>query len=69
MPINTSDSVSIVIPVFNEQENLPELMRRTLAVGRALIRPFEIILVDDGSRDASRNLIAEAVEAALNTRT
>lgn len=53
-------AVSIVIPVFNEEANLPELVRRTLAAGRALNRPFEIILVDDGSRDASPALIAGA---------
>jgi len=63
MPMNTSTPVSIIIPVFNEAENLPELMRRTLAVCRALIRPFEIVLVDDGSWDASRDLVAKAVEA------
>jgi len=63
MPMNTSTPVSIIIPVFNEEDNLPELMRRTLVVCRALIRPFEIVLVDDGSRDASRDLIARAVEA------
>lgn len=63
MPMNTSDSVSIVIPVFNEEDNLPELIRRTLVVCHSLIRPFEIILVDDGSRDASRDLIAQAAQA------
>lgn len=54
--------VSIVIPVFNEADNLPELIRRTLLVCRALRRRFEIILVDDGSRDASRDLIAKAAQ-------
>ena len=62
MSMNTPAPVSIVIPVFNEEANLPELIRRTLVVCRSLIRPFEIILVDDGSRDASRDLISQAVE-------
>ena len=53
-------SVSIVIPVFNEEANLPELLARTLASARALARPFEIVLVDDGSRDASRACIERA---------
>ena len=54
--------VSIVIPVFNEQENLPELMDRCLVTCRGMGRPFEIILVDDGSRDRSAVLITEAAE-------
>ncbi len=56
------DSVSIVIPVFNEEANLPELVRRTLETCRALRRPFEIILVDDGSRDGSLGMIRLAAE-------
>ncbi|MBU4199385.1 MAG: glycosyltransferase [Kiritimatiellae bacterium] len=50
-------SISIVIPVYNEEANLPELIRRTLAACRSLGRPFEIILVDDGSRDQSSEMI------------
>ena len=52
--------VSIVIPVYNEAENLPDLVRR---VGEALVptgRSFELILVDDGSRDATAALMREA---------
>ncbi|MBI3986772.1 MAG: glycosyltransferase [Lentisphaerae bacterium] len=53
-------SVSIVIPVFNEASNLDELLRRTLAVARALGRAFEIVLVDDGSADASSDMITRS---------
>ena len=53
---------SVVIPVFNEQENLPELIRRLLAACETLGTPFEIILVDDGSRDESAKLISKAAE-------
>ncbi|MDZ7696994.1 MAG: glycosyltransferase [Deltaproteobacteria bacterium] len=53
-------SVSVVIPVFNEAENLPELLRRCLTVCRQMKRPFEIVLVDDGSSDGSRALIEAA---------
>lgn len=58
--MNTPATVSVVIPVYNEEANLPELLRRTLAAGRALPAPFELILVDDGSRDRSRALLADA---------
>lgn len=55
-----SESVSIVIPVYNEEANLPELLNRTLAAGRALAMPFELILIDDGSHDRSRDLLTDA---------
>jgi len=56
--------VSLVIPVFNEEASLSELIRRCLAVGEGLDRPFEIVLVDDGSADTSRAKIEEAAEEA-----
>ena len=65
--MNTPDSVSVVIPVFNEEENLPELVRRTLAAGLSMNRPFEIVMVDDGSRDASAGIISGAVKAHPGT--
>ena len=52
-------SVSVIVPVFNERENLPELLRRTLAAGRTLGRPWELILIDDGSRDGSDDMLAQ----------
>jgi undecaprenyl-phosphate 4-deoxy-4-formamido-L-arabinose transferase len=52
--------VSLVIPVFNEQDNLAELIRRCVAMGRALDDGFELILVDDGSSDESAAMIAAA---------
>ncbi len=52
--------LSVVIPVFNEEANLDELIRRCLEACRKADRPFEIIMVDDGSRDRS----AEILEAA-----
>ncbi len=54
--------ISVVIPVFNEEANLEELVRRCLAACSGIGRPFEIILVDDGSADTSAHKITEAVE-------
>jgi glycosyltransferase involved in cell wall biosynthesis len=48
---------SIIIPIFNEQEIIPELHRRLSAVIDGLDAPAEVILVDDGSRDASFSLL------------
>jgi polyisoprenyl-phosphate glycosyltransferase len=44
---------SIVVPVFNEAESLPELHRRLSLVMEKLGEPWELILVNDGSTDAS----------------
>jgi len=49
--------LSVVIPVYNEEENLPELTRRLLAVLTAQPYTFEIIFVDDGSTDHSWEII------------
>lgn len=51
--------VSVVIPIFNEQENLPELRRRMTAALDATGAPWELILVNDGSRDASPQMIRQ----------
>jgi dolichol-phosphate mannosyltransferase len=51
--------ISIVVPVFNEEEVLEELYQRTCQVMDQLNEPWELILVDDGSRDRSAEIIAE----------
>ncbi|MCS6772789.1 MAG: glycosyltransferase family 2 protein [Anaerolineae bacterium] len=49
----TRPRYSIIAPVFNEEETLPEFYRRTRAVMDALDGECELILVFDGSRDRS----------------
>ena len=63
--------VSIVIPVYNEQDSLPELLRRTMAACKQLAYEYEIILVDDGSRDNSAQLLedAAAIRPKISTST
>ena len=55
---------SLVIPVFNEADNLSELIRRCLLVCRENGGSFEIILVDDGSSDGSDAMIAQAARTS-----
>ncbi|MFH0727170.1 MAG: glycosyltransferase [Pseudomonadota bacterium] len=50
---------SIVIPVYNERDNLAELIDRCLEACRRTGRSFELILVDDGSEDGSSEMIAQ----------
>jgi undecaprenyl-phosphate 4-deoxy-4-formamido-L-arabinose transferase len=61
---NSDRGISVVIPVFNEQENLVELIRRCIAACDSMARPYEIILIDDGSSDRSVQIITES--ARLN---
>jgi undecaprenyl-phosphate 4-deoxy-4-formamido-L-arabinose transferase len=51
--------ISVVIPVYNEEENLRELGERLIRTLTAMGRPFEIIFVDDGSTDGSWELLSE----------
>jgi glycosyltransferase involved in cell wall biosynthesis len=53
----TLPSVSVVVPVFNGWETLPDLVARTSAVLRSAAAEFELILVDDGSGDETRRTI------------
>lgn len=53
---------SVVIPVFNEEDNLIELIDRCVAACDPLERPYEILLVDDGSTDSSRERITEKAD-------
>lgn len=57
-----SIELSIVIPVYNERENLFELIERSLTACQKTQKTFEIILVDDGSRDGSADLICKAAD-------
>lgn len=53
------EGVSVVIPVLNEAEALPELLRRLDAVLNVLARPHEIIIIDDGSTDTTSTVLHE----------
>jgi len=53
-------SISVVVPVFNEEENLPELLPRLKAALDGLGRSYEVVLVNDGSRDRSLGLLRDA---------
>jgi glycosyltransferase involved in cell wall biosynthesis len=54
-----SAELSVVVPVFNERESVPELYRRLTAALAGVSSSFEIVLVDDGSNDGSWEIIRE----------
>jgi glycosyltransferase involved in cell wall biosynthesis len=51
--------LSLVIPIYNEEENLPFLMEAINAALNPLNRSWEVIFVDDGSRDRSLEVLRE----------
>jgi len=55
--------LSIVIPVYNEEENLPELLQRLKTSLVAMGRSYEVLFVNDGSRDRSLQILKEASAA------
>ncbi|MGB3641311.1 MAG: glycosyltransferase family 2 protein [Rivularia sp. (in: cyanobacteria)] len=58
----TQPTVSIIIPIYNEEENIPELYHRLQSVIEQLDGEAELIFIDDGSRDNSLNLVREIYE-------
>ena len=51
------DKISVVTPVFNEQENIAPLIRRVVEVMEGLGRDYEVVAVDDGSSDRSLEVL------------
>jgi dolichol-phosphate mannosyltransferase len=51
------DKISVVTPVFNEQENIAPLIRRIVEVMEGLGRDYEVVAVDDGSSDRSLEVL------------
>ena len=52
--------MSVVIPVYNEETNLPRLLPRLVPVLEGMGRPWEVVFSDDGSRDRSLELLKAA---------
>jgi glycosyltransferase involved in cell wall biosynthesis len=54
--------LSVIIPVYNEEDNLDPLHLALKTVLDAQKKPYEIIMVDDGSTDSSQNKLAQIAE-------
>jgi glycosyltransferase involved in cell wall biosynthesis len=56
--------ISVVVPVYNEERNLPILIPKLMEVLNRLSKSYEMIFVDDGSTDRSREILKK--EASLH---
>ncbi len=54
--------ISVIVPIFNEEAVIPELQRRMAAVLDGVGEPWELVCVNDGSRDASLSMLLELRE-------
>src|SRR5262245_57984382 len=55
--------LSVVVPLYNEKDNVEDLHRELVAALDPLRQPYEILLVDDGSKDGTFDKVV-AIEAA-----
>ena len=62
-----SPQISIVLPAYNERQNLPTMVERANQILPELVESYELILVDDGSTDGTREVAMELVEAQYPT--
>ncbi|MFI5395852.1 MAG: glycosyltransferase family 2 protein [Candidatus Binatia bacterium] len=67
MSLATVPALSVVVPVYNEQDNVAPLCAEICEVLAAIGRPFEVIFVNDGSTDATLEQLRQfgATEARL----
>lgn len=54
--------LSIIVPVYNEEESLPELYAQVVPVMESIGRPWELILINDGSRDRSATVLDDLAQ-------
>jgi len=64
----TNPVITIIAPIFNELENIPELYHRMREVMSSVGETWELILVDDGSRDGSTDMIRKLAETDDHVR-
>ena len=58
-PKHRTAMVSLVVPILNERESLPELLDTVRAIMQEVGAPYEVIFIDDGSDDTSADFLAE----------
>src|SRR5580658_8338451 len=54
--------LSLVVPAYNEHEVIPALLEALSASLSAIGKPFEVLIIDDGSTDESPQMLADAMK-------
>lgn len=60
--------ISVIIPTYNEQENIPIIYQRLRVIFASLVHEYEFIFVNDGSRDRSWQLIQELTAVDVHVK-
>ena len=68
LPVSGRHSISVVTPVYNGEASVAELCRRLSEVLPQIATDYEIILINDGSRDRSWERISELSSSSANVR-
>lgn len=66
--VTVEPTYTVIAPIYNEKENIPELYRRVGEVLNRTGESWELILVDDGSRDGSTQQILQLADQDLRVR-
>ena len=64
----TKDFMSVVIPAFNEQENIKRIPKELLPVLNKMIIKYEVIIIDDGSKDDTAKEVQKIIRKYRNVR-
>ena len=59
MSTTENTDISVVVPAYNEEESVPVLIGEIAEAMKPLDRQYEVIIVDDGSDDRTRDVLAE----------
>jgi glycosyltransferase involved in cell wall biosynthesis len=68
MARKSEETVSVLIPIYNEEGNLPVLYEKLDAALQRIGRPYEIIFVDDGSSDGSMDILLDLRQKNPNVK-
>lgn len=68
MNVESEETLSILIPVFNEEGNLSLLYEKLVTALKKLERPYEVIFVDDGSSDGTLEILLDLRERNPNVK-
>ena len=62
-PLAQGEDVTVIVPAYNEAARLPPYLRAVVSYFETRGEPFEVIVVDDGSADATSDHVGEVAAA------